>query len=179
MNGDSTGFSLQDVMLIIGMQSRTGELVLESGNNIGTMLFYKTKVLHASSPYSPAIGDLLVEAGILTETDLIEALMLQKKNVNTPLGSHLIKSGKVTYEVIEMMVHEQIRQAIKEFQSWRNISFSFVDKNLNPFDNIHLPILSVISQEALQSAADYLSIQMQAPGQPLQQIDSPSPSCSS
>jgi len=87
MGGNSTGFSIQDVMLIIGVQSRTGELVLESGNNIGTVLFYKSKVLHASSPYSRAIGDLLVEAGMLTETDLIETLMLQKKTQNSPLAA--------------------------------------------------------------------------------------------
>jgi hypothetical protein len=174
MHGNSTGFSVQDALLIIGIQSRTGELILESGNNIGTVLSYKSKILHAFSPYSRAFGDLLVEAGILTETDLIETLMLQKKNPNTPLGSFLIKSGKVTYEVVEMMVHEQIRCAIKEFQSWRDISFSFVDKDLNPFDNIHLPIHSFITPEALQSAAGYLSIQAQAKAQPLQQTDSPS-----
>jgi hypothetical protein len=172
MNGNPTGFSIQDVMLIIGMQSRTGELVVESGTNIGTMLFYKSKVLHASSPYSRAIGDLLVEAGMLTEADLIETLMLQKKNMNTPLGSLLIKSGKISYEVIEMMVHEQIRQAIKEFQSWRDISFSFVDKDLNPFDNIHLSIHSFITLEALQSAVGYLSIQLQSPSHLLPQTDS-------
>jgi len=110
MNDTSQGFSVQDVMLVIGMQSRTGELVLESGNNIGTILFYKSKILHASSPYSRTIGDLLVEAGMITDADLIETLALQKKDpARTPMGTLLMKNGKVPYEVIEMMVQEQIR----------------------------------------------------------------------
>lgn len=167
MNSNSGGFTLQDVILIMGIQSRTGEVVLESGNNIGTMLFYKSNILHASSAYSRAIGDLLVEAGMITEADLLEILMLQKKDLNkAPLGNLLIKTKKVNYEVVEMMVHEQIRQAIKEFQSWKNINFSFVDKDIKPCDNIHLPVHAFIQPEALHLAASFLERQTSLPGRP-------------
>jgi hypothetical protein len=60
------------------MQHRTGELTLESGNNIGTILLYKGDILQAFSPYSRAIGDLLVEVGLIIETELIDTLKLQK-----------------------------------------------------------------------------------------------------
>jgi hypothetical protein len=61
MNSEASGFSLQDVLFIIGLQLRTGELALESGNNIGTTLLHKGKILQAFSPYSRAIGNLLVK----------------------------------------------------------------------------------------------------------------------
>jgi hypothetical protein len=158
MNNNSKGFTLQDAILVIGMQSRSGELMLESGNNIGTMLFYRSNVLHAFSPYSRAIGDLLVEAGVITENDLIEALLLQKNSVHVPLGSMLTKSGKVTYDVIEMMVHEQIRQAVKEFQSWPDMTFSFIEKDIIPHDNIHLPVHVFIQPETIQSVSKFFAV---------------------
>lgn len=159
MNGDSLGLSLQDVFLLVGMQSRTGELVMESGNNIGTILFHKGKILQASSPYSRAIGDLLVEDGLISESELIETLQLQKKNSSLLLGSLLLKTGKVTFEVIEMMVQAQIRQAVSEFQSWKGLHFSFVDKDVVPYDRIGLLTYEFILPETVKSAENFFTAQ--------------------
>jgi hypothetical protein len=169
MKIDSMGFTLQDVVLLIGMQARTGELVMESDNNIGTILFYNGNVLQTSSPYSRAIGDLLVEEGLISDTDLIEALLHQKKAPGSPLGSLLIQTGKVTFDIIEMKVHEQMRQAVKEFQSWKGIAFSFVSKGIQPYDRIHLTAHEFISPETLSSAVNFLS------GYALQPQDRPLP----
>ena len=77
-----------------GMQLRTGELSLEAGNNIGTMLFYKGGILQAFSPYSRAIDDLLVEDGLITETELIDTLKLQKMSPSSQLGGGMfLKTG--------------------------------------------------------------------------------------
>ena len=80
MNCESGEINFQDALLIIGIKESTGEMTLESGNNIGHMLFYRGRILQAMSPYSRAIGDLLVEEGLLQEVELIETLQLQKKN---------------------------------------------------------------------------------------------------
>ena len=160
MNAESSGFSVQDVLFIIGMQLRTGELVLESGNNLGTMLLHKGKILQAFSPYSRAIGDLLVEDGIITEAELLDTLKLQKMRPSLPLGGMFMKTGKVTIEVIEMMVHEQIRQSMKEFQSWTGINVSFVDKDIQPYDRIHLTIREFLTTETVRSAEIFLSTEM-------------------
>jgi len=157
MKSDALGFSLQDILLLVGMQCRTGELVLESGNNIGTILLHKGKILQAFSPYSRAIGDLLVEDGLINESELLETLKLQKKSAYAPLGSLLLKTGKVTFEVIEMMVHEQVRQALKEFQAWSDLSYSFVDKDIQPYDRINLLVHEFIMPGTLQSAAAFVS----------------------
>jgi hypothetical protein len=139
MKSESSILSLQEVLFIIGMQLRTRELVLESGNKIGTMLLHKGKILQVISPYSRAIGDFLVEDGIITETKLLDTLKLQKMSASSSLGGMFLKTGKATIEVIEMMVHEQIRQSMKEFQSWKDLTVTFVDKDIQPYDRIHLP----------------------------------------
>ncbi len=157
MKSNSLGLSLDDVLFLLGMRERTGELVIESGNNIGTMLFYDGKILQAFSPYSRAIGDLLVEDGLLTETELIETLKIQRRNEHAPLGSILLKMGRVTFEVIEMMVHEQIRRAMKEFQNWDDIMVSFTDKEQKPYDRISLGVHEFLPSETLETAKTFLA----------------------
>ena len=157
MKANTSGFSLNDIFLLVGMQGRTGELVLEAGNNIGTMLFHQGRILQAFSPYSRAIGDLLVEGGMIDDGELMELLKQQKNSAYAPLGSLLLKTGKVTFEIIEMMVQEQIRTAVKEFQSWNGAHYSFMDKNIQPYDRIHVTVREFIAPESFQSASNFLS----------------------
>jgi len=53
---------------------------MESGNNIGHMLFYRGRILQSMSPYSRSIGDLIMEEGLINDRNLIETLLLRKKN---------------------------------------------------------------------------------------------------
>jgi hypothetical protein len=69
-----------------------------------------------------------------------------------------LKTGKVTIEVIEMMVHEQIRQSMKDYQSWKVLTVTFVDKDIQPYDRIHLPTHEFISPEILRSAEIFFSM---------------------
>ena len=131
MKCEFPGFILQDILLLIGLKALTGELVLESGNNIGSMVFQDGRILRAFSPYSRAIGDLLVQQGIVTEAELLTTLQLQKQKCDTPLGGLLLKAGKVSLEVIVMMVHEQIRQSVTEFITWDNLRISFLERVKN------------------------------------------------
>ncbi|HUI45776.1 MAG TPA: DUF4388 domain-containing protein [Nitrospirota bacterium] len=159
MKNNPLGLNITDVLFLVGMRSRTGELVIESGNNIGTMLMYEGKILQAFSPYSRAIGDLLVEDGLISETELIETLKLQKKNEYIPLGGHLLKMGKVSYEVIEDMVHAQIRQSVKEFQTWDDANFMFLDKKLKPYDRISLGVHEFIPASTVEATKNFLFVE--------------------
>ncbi len=156
MNSQITGFNLPDMLLLIAMQGLTGELELESGNNIGSMLFYQGRILHALSPYSRCIGDLLVEEGLVTEAELIDTLKQQKMQAHTPLGCLFLHSGRVTFEIVEIMVHAQIREAMKEFLSWERLSFGFVKKEILPYDKINMAVQEFIPPEVLTSAKQYL-----------------------
>ena len=157
MNNDNSSLTVEGILLLIGLQARTGELVLESGNNIGSVFFHEGKVLQALSPYSRAIGDLLVEDGVLTDAELLEVLKFQKNEPDRPIGSLLMQIGKVSFEVIEMMVHEQIRTTVSEFKGWSDISINFIDKDIKPFDTIHLPVHALLDVTFLNAALDSLS----------------------
>jgi len=152
MKAETSGFALQDILLLIGMEGRTGELVVESGNNIGTLLFHDGKILLAFSPYTRAIGDLLVEQGVLTDAELLDVLKQQMTGPHTPVGMLLLKTGKVTFSVIETMVQDQIRKAVKDFSVWKQIDINFVNKDIRPFDSIHLPVYEFIPPDVAKAA---------------------------
>ena len=156
MNDTGPGLTIDDLLLVLGLRKSTGELVLESGNNIGSVLFHEGKILHALSPYSRAIGDLLVEDGVLSERELLETLKLQKSDQQIPLGSLVMRAGRVSFEIVEMMVHAQIRDAIKTFRSWNNMSISFVTKQITPFDTIHLQVCEFVDSDLLRKTLDGL-----------------------
>ncbi len=158
MKENSLGLNIVDVLFLVGMRSRKGELVVESGNNIGTVLMNDGKILQAFSPYSRAIGDLLVEDGLISESELLETLKLQKKGEYVPLGGLLRRMGKVSLEIIETLVHEQIRQSIREFQTWKDASFSFLERDLKTYDRIGLNILEVIPSSTVAAMKSFLSI---------------------
>jgi hypothetical protein len=152
MKAETSGFILQDILLLIGMEGRTGELVIESGNNIGTLLFHEGKILLAFSPYTRAIGDLLVEQGVLTDAELLDVLKQQMTGPHTPVGMLLLKTGKITFSVIETMVQDQIRKAVKDFSAWKQIDINFVHKDIRPFDSIHLPVHEFIPLDVAKAA---------------------------
>ena len=157
MKCECAGFGLPDIFLLIGLKAQTGELVIESGNNIGSIDFHDGKILHAFSPSSRAIGDLLVERGVISDDELIEMLKFQKKDNTMPIGGLFVKIGKVSFDDIEEMVHEQIRQAAKEFMSWDKPRLSFLEKDLHPFDRIHLCVHEFLPPETLKSSNAFLS----------------------
>jgi hypothetical protein len=157
MSFASAGFSLWNMLLLIGVEGRTGELVVESGNNIGSLIFHEGRVLLAFSPYTRAIGDLLVEQGTLTDGELLEVLKQQRTGLHTPVGALLLKTGKVSFATIEKMVHEQIRMAVKDFISWGSADFSFSGKDVKPFDEINLPVYEFLPPDVLKSALQFVS----------------------
>ena len=148
---------MYDALLLIGLEGRTGELVVESGNNIGSLLFHEGKILLAFSPYTRAIGDLLVEQEMLTDAELLEVLKQQMTGPHTPIGTLLLKTEKVTFQIIEKMVQEQIRKAIKDFTVWNPLDFNFNDKNVKPFDSIHLPVYEFIPANVVNSALVFVA----------------------
>jgi len=157
MNAETSGFALQDILLLIGIEGRTGELVVESGNNIGTLLFHEGKILLAFSPYTRAIGDLLVEQGVLTDAELLDVLKQQMTGPHTPVGTLLLKTGRVTFSVVENMVQEQIRMAVRDFSTWTPLEFSFVRKDIRPFDSIHLPVYEFIPPDVAKAALVFVA----------------------
>lgn len=157
MSNDSRGITLIEALILIALEKRSGELVIESGNNIGSLVFYEGRILLAFSPYTRAIGDLLVEKGVLTDGELLDVLKQQRTGPHTPVGTLLLKTGKVSFDNIQSMVQDQIRMAVGDFLSWKNIDCNFVVKDIQPFDSINLPVYEFLPQETVHALLAFTS----------------------
>ena len=94
---------------------------------------------------------------MLTDAELLDVLKQQMTGPHTPVGTLLLKTGKVTFSVIENMVQEQIRRAVKDFSSWKPLDFNFVRKDIRPFDSIHLPVYEFIPSDVAQSSVVFVA----------------------
>lgn len=157
MNTTKSIFELHDLLFLIGAEARTGELVIESGNNIGSLLFHEGKILLAFSPYTKAIGDRLVEQGVINEAELIDVLKQQLARPPIPVGMILMQSGKISYSMLENLIQEQIRSAIKDFSAWKPAEFIFMKKILHPVDGIHLTVHEFLPPDLLHATRAFLS----------------------
>lgn len=169
MNLTKSMFELQDLLLLIGVESRTGELVIESGNNIGSLLFHEGKILLAFSPYTRALGDLLVERGMLKESELLDVLQQQRSGSSAPIGQLLLQAGKIGFPMIEAMVQDQIRSAITDFARWKPVEFTFIKKSVEPVDSIHLPVYEFLGPELQQAVREFSARMARGAASPLGQ----------
>lgn len=46
---------------------------------------------------------------------------------------------------------------MKEFSTWPNMNLSFIDKEIKPFDNIHLPVYEFLPEEVLNAGNQFFS----------------------
>jgi hypothetical protein len=55
------------------------------------------------------------------------------------------------------MVHEQIRQSVKEFISWGKLRISFFEKDIHPFDRIHLPVHEFLPPDVVKASKAFVA----------------------
>lgn len=96
-----------DVKFIMVSELEVTELLNHVKNNIFTGFGAKNPAGGVSSaPPRKKIGEILIEEGLITEAQLIEALSESKKQ-EMPLGSALYKLGFISLEQLKETLHQQ------------------------------------------------------------------------
>lgn len=144
------GYTLEDILLITALQKKTGELTLETERGRGTLRFLNGNIVDSDSPHMTAIGDLLVREGMVSAEDVEESLEKQKENPRAgKIGKIFVDSGRVDQKAISRMVKEQIFTAIQDFSTWKNVYFTFMEKDVLPSDDIHVTLTDIIERMAV------------------------------
>jgi hypothetical protein len=144
------GYTLEDILLITSLQKKTGELTLETECGKGTLRFLNGNIVDSDSPYTTAIGDLLIQRGLVTQDDLRTSLAQQENDPESgKIGKIFIDSGRVDEACITNMVKEQIFTAIQDFSTWKNVYFTFKEKDVLPSDDIHVTLTDIIERMAV------------------------------
>jgi tetratricopeptide (TPR) repeat protein len=131
IEGPLRELGIHDVFQLLDLSRKTGRLRVTSTlrDNEGAVQFRSGRVVGASIRSNPhAIGQLLLRAGKITETDLERAHALQQQpGERRRLGEILVAIGALTQREMERQARHQIETVVFELMSWQEGFFSFVE----------------------------------------------------
>lgn len=112
LEGTLESFSISEIFQLIATQGKTGVLEIDTGDSVARIRFVGGEILDAypgKAEPSLYIGNMLVRAGLLTESQLEFALNQQKKNLRK-LGDILIRMGTLRTREFQEMLALQRRE---------------------------------------------------------------------
>ena len=129
IEGPLRELGIHDVFQLLDLSRKTGTLAVRSElrSNEGTVLFEAGRVVAATIRSNPhRMGDLLVQSGRVTETDIAKARALQlERGDNRRLGEVLVELGLINARELERQVRLQIEAVVFELLSWGEGFFRF------------------------------------------------------
>lgn len=123
LEGNLKDFSLADMFRLLSSGGKTGTLYLVRPDAEGKVCFRKGRVYFASSNYNrQSLGKRLVEAGVISEKHLRQALGLQKiqkkEKAARRIGQILVVEGYLEAGALENFIQEQINDTLFDLFRW-------------------------------------------------------------
>jgi len=130
IEGPLKELGLHDVFQLLDLSRKTGVLRVTSQlrRNQGTVHFDRGAVVYAEVRSNPhPLGSMLVRSGKVTEADLRLAQDIQRRGDRRRLGEILVGMGALAQRELERQVRFQVEEVIFEVMGWREGYFSFVE----------------------------------------------------
>lgn len=126
IRGSLSEASLPDVLQLLAMGKKTGNLSVTHRNNFGSIFFDKGKICYAAIVNRrDRLGDILVKAGTISGAQLDQAIAAQSKNRDKRLGEIMVDLGIVTRDQLNQQIRIQIEEAVYFLFTWAEGSFNF------------------------------------------------------
>lgn len=126
LQGNLSGFTLSEIFRMISFSSKTGNLVIARDSSQGRVHFRDGEVYFASTPDNRLpLGLRLVDASLITQEHLNDALAAQKDDPDKRLGEILVSRGLVARDALADFVREQIQDALFEIFEWDDGTYYF------------------------------------------------------
>jgi hypothetical protein len=142
LSGTLKDFGIADILQLIGQQSKTGTLVLKSGNAEIDVLFLEGNVIFASEKDRKErnmLGALLTRAELLTQEQLDQALNVQQRTLKR-LGDILVEQGTVSKEQLGQMMRLQTTETLYKLFTWKSGSYEFETEDVDKARSTFAPI---------------------------------------
>ncbi len=147
--------ALPDIFQIISLSKKTGTLIVRSRKGTGMVVFLNGQVVQAASDsIRDSLGNILVSQGMLGESALSQALALQKKEPDKPLGMILMEQGAVPAQTLESVIRKQIEEIIYDLLAWEEGFFNFELGEVAPKDKIEIDTQEFLLKSGI--SAEYL-----------------------
>ena len=139
LSGNIQDVSVADALQFIHLGGRTGTLTLSCGESRAGIGFHQGRIVNAWAPGAKRLGELLIEAGLIDQSRLDEALRLQEReHPRRSLGQLLVSMGAVDADTIYKTVEQQIERTVYDLVTWNQGTFHFALDDLKPIDDIAL-----------------------------------------
>jgi len=118
---------LIELLHVLSMFRKSGELTVSRGDEIGVFLLNNGKLYHAANGLSaPSIGEVLLERNVISQETLDAALATQRlAPQRKKIGTILVEMDAVTRETLHSVLRDQLQQIAKDFIAWESGFFSF------------------------------------------------------
>lgn len=139
LEGTIRDFGLADILQLIGIQRKTGELILDDGDDQVTVKFLDGNVVGADTrkrTVEDLLGAVLVSTGRISDGQLQEALRTQKNTLQR-LGHILVKKGLISEEDLIDALRTQSLQIVYRLFRWHEGRYSFRTVDNLEYDERH------------------------------------------
>ena len=137
LSGNIEDVSVADALQFIHLGGRTGTLTLNCGEAKAGIGFHQGRIVNAWAPGGKRLGELLIEAGVLQQATLEEALLRQEsEHPRRSLGQILVAMNAADSETIYRTIEQQIERTVYDLVTWNQGTFHFALDDLKPIDDI-------------------------------------------
>src|SRR5205085_6703264 len=137
LSGNIEDVSVADALQFIHLGGRTGTLTLTCGEAKAGIGFHEGRIVNAWAPGGKRLGELLIEAGVLQQATLEEALRRQEsEHPRRSIGQILVAMNVVDSETIYRAVEQQIERTVYDLVTWNQGTLHFALDDLKPIDDI-------------------------------------------
>jgi tetratricopeptide (TPR) repeat protein len=118
--------SLPDVLQLLAMGKKSGCLSVTHRQSFGYIYFDKGRICYASIVNRrDRLGDILVKNGLITQSQLEEAVAGQNTQRDRRLGEILVDKQFIAREELHRYIKLQIEEAVYYLFTWNQGSFNF------------------------------------------------------
>ena len=126
MSGKIADGGLIEFLRAVSALGSSGRLELKSGDAEAQVILRGGRVVAAVTDSTPRLGELLTEAGAISDHELRGVLALQKrKRVRQPLGMILVQLGVLESESLEHHLQKLRKQALSQILAWPEGDYKF------------------------------------------------------
>ncbi|MDY6854454.1 MAG: polysaccharide biosynthesis tyrosine autokinase [Thermodesulfobacteriota bacterium] len=130
-------FGVGDIIKLIGVQQKTGLLVIKTSENCIHVYFNNGKIMDANwenKTQGKGLGNRLLKSGKITQENLQECLQTQKET-SQPLSSVLVNADAVDMNDLKGHLHLHMEDTFRQLFALNDGSFSFHSKEYINFNS--------------------------------------------
>ncbi len=159
MQGKIADFGIPEIFQLLGHQSKSGALTVRGDDRETVFLFSDGKIVDVQPDrrraQSGLLGNMLVDAGYLTEEELRRLLAAQERE-GKRIGEILVSRGKISQETLTRYLYLQAKESLYYTLRIREGDYRFETYAVRPSPWTGAPLRSeVLLMEGLQFLDEY------------------------